>query len=45
MINNKVNVKLPTSQINKLKTAAKNQTGITFRMKVEKIFNGNNFYC
>ena len=37
----KVNVKLSNSQLNKLKTAAKNQTGATLRMKI-KMFKGNN---
>ena len=37
----KVNVKLSSSQLNKLKTAAKNQTGVTLRMNI-KMFNGNN---
>ena len=36
----KVNVKLSDSQLNKLKTAVKNQTGVTLRMNIE-IFNGN----
>ena len=36
-----VNVKLSNSKLNKLKTAAKNQTGVTFRMNY-KMFNGNN---
>ena len=38
---NKVNVKLPDFQLNKLKSAAKNQTGVTSRMNI-KTFNGNN---
>ena len=38
---NKVNVKLSNSQLRKLKTAAKNQTGVTLRMNI-KMFNGNN---
>ena len=38
----KVNVKLPNSQLNKLKTAAKTQTGVTLRMNI-KILNRNNF--
>ena len=38
---NKVIVKLSNLQLNKLKTAVKNQTGITLRMNF-KIFNGNN---
>ena len=37
----KVNVKLPNSQLNKLKTAAKTQTGVTLRMNI-KIFDRNN---
>ena len=39
--NNKVNVKLLDSQLNKLKTAVKNQTGSTLRMNI-KTFNGKN---
>ena len=39
---NKVNVKLPNSQLNKLKTATKTQTGVTLRMNF-KILNRNNF--
>ena len=38
---NKVNVKLSDSQLNKLKSAVKNQTGIALRMNI-KMFNGNN---
>ena len=38
---NKVNVKLSDLKLNKLKTAVKNQTGITLRMNM-KMFNGNN---
>ena len=38
---NKVNVKLSDSQLNKLKTAVKNQTRVTLRMSI-KMFNGNN---
>ena len=38
---NKVNVKLSDSQLNKLKPAAKNQTGVALRMNI-KTFNGNN---
>ena len=38
---NKVNVKWSNSQLRKLKTAAKNQTGVTLRMNI-KMFNGNN---
>ena len=38
---NKVNVKLSDSQLNKLKTAVKDQTGTTVRMNI-KMFNGNN---
>ena len=39
--NNKVNFKLTDSQLNKLKSATKNQTGVTLRMNI-KMFNGNN---
>ena len=38
---NKVNVKLSDSQLNKLKSAVKNQTGVTLRMSM-KMFNRNN---
>ena len=38
---NKVNIKLSDSQLNKLKSAIKNQTGVTLKMNI-KIFNGNN---
>ena len=38
---NKVHVKLSGSQLNKLKSATKNQTGVTLRINI-KIFNGNN---
>ena len=38
---NTVNAKLSDSQLNKLKTAVKNQTGATLRMNI-KMFNGNN---
>ena len=38
---NKVNVKLSDSQLNKLKTAVKNQTRATLRMNI-KMSNGNN---
>ena len=37
---NKLNAKLSDSRLNKLKSAAKNQTGVTLRMNI-KIFNGN----
>ena len=37
----KVNVKLSNSQLNKLKTAAKNETRVTLRMNI-KMSNGNN---
>ena len=37
----KVNVKLTNSQLNKMKTAAKNQTGVILRINI-KIFNANN---
>ena len=36
-----MNVKLSNLQLNKLKTDAKNQTGVILRMNI-KIFNGNN---
>ena len=38
---NKVNVKLSNSQLNKLRSATENQTGVTLRMNI-KMFNGNN---
>ena len=38
---NKANVKLLDSQLNRLKTAVKNQTGVTSRTNI-KMFNGNN---
>ena len=38
---NKVNVKLPDSQLNKLKTTVKNQIEVTLRMNI-KMFNGRN---
>ena len=38
---NKVSVKSSDSQLNKQKTAVKNQTGATLRMNI-KIFNGKN---
>ena len=38
---NKVNVKLSDSQLNKLKTEVKDQTGVTLRMNIIK-FNGDN---
>ena len=38
---NKVNVKWPNSQLNKLKSATKNQTGVILRMNI-KMFNGHN---
>ena len=37
---NKVNVKLSDSQLNKLQSALKNQTGVTLRMSM-KMFDGN----
>ena len=37
----KINVKLSVSKLNKFKTAAKNKTGVTLRMNIER-FNGNN---
>ena len=38
---NKVNVKLPDTQLKKLKAAVKNKTGTTLRISL-KMFNGNN---
>ena len=38
---NIVNLKLSDSQLNKLKSSAKNQTGVTLRMNI-KMFNGKN---
>ena len=38
---NKVNVKLSVLQLNKLKSAVKNQTGVTLRMNI-KIHKNNN---
>ena len=38
---NKVNVELSTSQLNKLKAAVKNQTGVTLKVNM-KMFEGNN---
>ena len=38
---NKVNIKLLDLQLNKLKNAVKDQTGVTSRMRM-KMFNGNN---
>ena len=38
---NKANVKLLDSQLNRLKTAVKSQTGVTSRTNI-KMFNGNN---
>ena len=38
---NKVNTRLSDSQLNKLKSVVKNQTGVTLRMNI-KVFNGNN---
>ena len=38
---NKVNVKLSDSQLNKLKSAVKNETGVTSTINV-KMINGNN---
>ena len=37
----KVNVTLSNSQVNKPKSTAKNQTGVTLRMNI-KMFEGNN---
>ena len=38
---NKINAKLSDSQVNKLKTAAKNQTGVALRINI-KMFDRNN---
>ena len=38
----KVNVNISDSQLNKLKSGAKYQTGVTLRINI-KMFNGNNF--
>ena len=38
---NKVNVKLSVLQLNKLKSAVKNQAGVTLRMNI-KIYKNNN---
>ena len=38
---NKVNAKLSDSQLNKLKSAVKNQTGVSLRMNI-KMFGENN---
>ena len=38
---NKINVKLPDTQLKKLKNAVKNKTGTTLRISL-KMFNGNN---
>ena len=38
---NKVNAKLPNSQLNQLKSAVKNKQGTTLRMNA-RMFNGNN---
>ena len=35
-----VNIKLSDSQLNKLKAAVKNQTGVTLRINI-KVFEGN----
>ena len=37
---NTVNIKLSDSQLNKLKSAIKNQTGATLKMNI-RMFNGN----
>ena len=39
--NNEVNVNLSDSQLNKLKSSTKKQTGVTLRMNI-KMFNGHN---
>ena len=38
---NEVNVKLSDSKLDKLKSAAKNQAGVTFKINI-KMFKGNN---
>ena len=38
---NKGNSRLSDSQLNKLRSAVKNQTGVTLKMNIE-MFNGNN---
>ena len=38
---NKINVKQADSQLNKTKTAVKNQTGVALRLKI-RMFSGNN---
>ena len=38
---NKGNSRLSDSQLNKLRSAVKNQTGVTLKMNI-KMFNGNN---
>ena len=38
---NKVNVKLSDSQLNKLKSAVRNQTGITLRMNIKMLERNN----
>ena len=38
---NKANAKLSDSQLNKLKTTAKNQTGVALRFNI-KMFDGSN---
>ena len=40
---NKINIKLSDSQLNKLKTAVGNTTGVTLRMNINML-NGNNLY-
>ena len=43
----KVNVKLSNSQLNKLKAAAKNQTGVTLRMNIKmfkEVIYPTNYY-
>ena len=37
---NRANVKLPDSQLNKLKSAIKNHKGVTLKMNI-KMFEGN----
>ena len=38
---NRVNVRMSDSQLNKLKSAIKNRSGVALRMNI-KMFNGNN---
>ena len=38
---NKVNVKLSDSQLNKLKTAVKDQTEVTLRLNIKMLYQNN----